>query len=166
MKYRILDVNQRDLNYIFELNQKYIPMVSSLSYEQLSWFFDNSVYFKVVKCNYRIIGFIIALNPSLNYNSDNYNWFNNRYNSFIYIDRIIVEENNHGKGIGSALYNDLILFSKNITNRLTCEVNVKPLNRRSINFHKRFNFLEVGREKLEKIEKKVSYLVLNHYTKK
>ena len=162
MKYRIADVNQRDLNFILKINQKYIEVVSHLTSKQLSWFFGNSVYFKVVKRNNKIIAFIIALHPNLSYKSDNYVWFNKKYNSHIYIDRIIVEGNYQNKGVGTAIYNDLILFSKNITNRLTCEVNLKPRNHRSILFHKKFKFSEVGRAKLEKLDKEVSYLMLDH----
>ena len=162
MKYKIVDVNRRDLNFIIEMNQKYIQMVSHLTSNQMSWFFDNSAYFKVVKCDNKIIAFIIALYPNLNYQSNNYVWFNKKYNSHIYIDRIIVEKKYQNRGVGSAIYNDLILFSKNITRRITCEVNVKPRNHRSILFHKKFKFFEVGREKLKKLDNEVSYLVLNH----
>ncbi|MED5496699.1 MAG: GNAT family N-acetyltransferase, partial [Candidatus Thermoplasmatota archaeon] len=78
------------------------------------------------------------------YGSLNYAWFNEHYDSFVYVDRIAVSEENRNKGVGSALYNHVVSYSKQHGVPVAAEVNREPPNPGSMRFHNRFGFEEVG----------------------
>ena len=91
----------------------------------------------------------------------NYKWFEKRYKSFLYIDRIVVKKEHQNKGLGTVLYQDLISCAGNKTNLITCEVNIKPHNKTSLLFHKKMGFSEVGTQMSENNQKEVSFLSLS-----
>ena len=92
-----------------------MPAVSFMNEESLHYFHNVSEYFKLIKCanKNKIYGFLIGLTDNLSYKSENYLWFSKRYSSFMYVDRIVIQEDSLGLGLGTMLYNDLIDYSKN-----------------------------------------------------
>ena len=161
MNYKILKANNFDLINLVALNQKYLPMVSSLDIQSTLNFLKISNYFKIIKFKNELIGFLIALEPNKEYSSLNYKWFEKRYKSFLYIDRIVVKKEHQNKGLGTVLYQDLISYAGNKTNLITCEVNIKPQNNTSLLFHKKMGFSEVGTQMSENNQKEVSLLSLS-----
>jgi predicted GNAT superfamily acetyltransferase len=149
-----------DLLELLALNQKALPHVSSVTHEDMLWFLEKSAYFKVIG---DLKGFLIALKPGLDYTSDNYCWFSNRYENFFYIDRIVISENSRGQGLGSQLYKDVIETARTSSQRLTCEVNSKPANPKSMVFHKAFGFKCVGTQQTKDGGKEVKLLSLDLY---
>ena len=158
-KYYIKSAIKGDMDFIFNLNQNNMPALSILSNDLFLKFLNISDYFKIIKNDEKPVGFLIALLPNKPYESINYQWFNNHYNSFIYVDRIVVSNSNQNKGIGSYFYNDIKSKYINKVGHLACEVNIKPLNQQSINFHKKFGFKEVGQQFSEENKKLVSLQV-------
>ena len=73
----------------------------------------------------------------------------------MYVDRIVIQDDNLGLGFGSMLYNDLIDYSKGRFKNIICEYNIKPMNLISKNFHKKFGFKRVGKQKTEGGKKEV-----------
>ena len=73
----------------------------------------------------------------------------------MYVDRIVIQEDSMSLGLGTMLYNDLIYFSKNKFKNIICEYNIKPMNLISKNFHKKFGFKRVGKQKTEGGKKEV-----------
>ena len=124
------------------------------------WFLDKSAYFRVIG---DIKGFLIALKPGLQYDSNNYRWFSSRYDSFFYIDRIIISEDFRRQGLGSQLYKDVIKAATSCSPRITCEVNSKPANPNSMSFHKTHGFTSVGTLQTEGREKEVRLFSLDVY---
>ena len=151
MKYEIIDVRKSDFSEILSLNQKAMPAVSFMNEESLHYFHNVSEYFKLIKRanENKIFGFLIGLTEKLNYKSENYLWFSKRYSSFMYVDRIVIQEDSMGLGLGTMLYNDLIYFSKNKFKNIICEYNIKPMNLISKKFHEKFGFKKVGNQKTE-----------------
>jgi predicted GNAT superfamily acetyltransferase len=150
-----------DLNQILELNQKALPAVSSVNLKEMQHFLKIVDYFKTLKVNNKVAGFLIALTPGKDYNSVNYKWFENKYESFMYVDRIVVAPTYQGHGFGTAFYNDLSNFSKNIIPRITCEVNINPPNKESMLFHTKYGFKQVGTQFTEIGKKEVSLMKLS-----
>tara|TARA_S200000501_G_scaffold340462_1_gene349058 strand:+ start:1530 stop:2030 length:501 start_codon:yes stop_codon:yes gene_type:complete len=159
MNYIINTVVKSDLNSILLLNQKSIPAVSSTDFEGIEYFLKNSSYFKVLRKNDHPVGFLIGLMPGKDYSSENYIWINRRYNSFIYVDRVIIDQKYRNKGLGSYFYNHLLETFYGKVEYIICEVNIKPYNKQSINFHKKYGFKEIGRKDTENGNKKVSYMM-------
>ena len=151
MKYKLIHANKSDFSEILSLNQKAMPAVSYMAEESLNYFYDVSEYFKLIKCGKenKIYGFLIGLTDNLTYKSENYLWFSKRYSSFMYVDRIVIQEDSMGLGLGTMLYNDLIYFSKNKFKNIICEYNIKPMNLISKKFHEKFGFKKVGNQKTE-----------------
>ena len=72
MGIKILDVKINDLDYIIELNQNSKPAVSDMDMKSAEYFFKNSEYFKILKFDNNLIGFLNALSDDSDYSSVNY----------------------------------------------------------------------------------------------
>ena len=162
MRCRIFNVEHDDLPFILYLNNKFSNEVGLSSIDKMVYFLDKADYFKRIELNSINVGFLIAISPNKDYLSENYIWFNKKYRSFIYIDRIVIEGAYQNKGLGKIFYEDLITCSKSrASKRITCEVNIKPLNERSITFHDSLGFKEVGQQDTNQGEKRVSLMALD-----
>jgi len=157
----IRDAETADLPYVLEMNQAALPHVSSLTLDDLKRFAEIAGYFRIAEIDHRPSGFLIALNPGLDYASDNYRWFNSTYDDFFYIDRIVIAEGARGKGLGSAFYRQVILIANTFAPRVTCEVNTLPPNPLSLAFHDHFGFKTVGTQQTEGGTKEVALLSLD-----
>jgi len=105
-------------------------------------------------------GFIIAVQPGAAYDSPNFRWFEQRYERFVYVDRIVVAAASRGKGLARAFYQTLFERARLANARhIACEVNVDPPNPASDAFHARMGFVEVGRRLLSDRGKTVRYLM-------
>jgi predicted GNAT superfamily acetyltransferase len=94
--------------------------------------------------------FLLAMDPGVDHDSENYRWFAARSDSFVYVDRIVVGEDARGTGIGRALYDAVFDRAREFGRaEVTCEVNVRPPNPGSLAFHARLGF-----ERLEEQETK------------
>ena len=158
MNCRIENATKDDLEFILSLNEDSIPAVSSSNLQMMKHFLSICDYFKVCNVNDEPIGFLTALLPAKDYNSDHYQWFNDKYESFIYVDRIIFKKSYQNQGYGTLFYDDLINSIKNKSLDIACEINTKPYNKQSIRFHKKYGFKEVGRKDIN-IEKSVIYMI-------
>ena len=153
----IREVHADDLENLLELNQSNLPHVNSISLLDLVHFHKQAVYFRAVEFMGQVVGFLIALDPGADYDSPNFLWFRERYDAFVYIDRIIVVPEGRRKGIGFLLYKDLETFAtKQGIPVMTCEYNLHPKNEESRLFHQRYGFQEVGTLETENGKKTVS----------
>lgn len=146
---------KEDLCKVHLLNQSALPHVNSILIEDLEYFLKVAIYFKVFE---DLSGFLIALRPGLDYQSENYQWFSNKFDDFYYIDRIVIAEDFRGKGKGSKLYKDLFNAARDKTARLTCEVNADPPNPLSLAFHANLGFTSIGKQNTEGGSKKVNLM--------
>ncbi len=103
---------------------------------------------------------LITFDQDSDYDSPNFLWFRDRYERFVYVDRLVTAEAARGRGLARALYSDLITHARAAGHQLiVCEVNADPPNPASEAFHRRFGFEPVG-EALLANGKTVSYLAL------
>jgi len=157
---QIENVTPDDIPQILELNQVSQPHLSSLTLDRLIELAEMTFHFRVIKENGEIAAFLMGMEEEQSYDSMNYAWISDRYDSFYYIDRIAVAEKYQRQGLGLALYNDgqkiAIEIKKPI---MACEVNVKPMNQGSILFHKNFGFEPVGEQDTEGGKKRVQYMI-------
>ncbi|WP_082769813.1 GNAT family N-acetyltransferase, partial [Phenylobacterium sp. CCH9-H3] len=66
---------------------------------------------------------LIAFDQDAAYDSPNFLWFRDRYDRFVYVDRIVVAEAARGRGLARALYLDLFAAAKAAGHaRVVCEV--------------------------------------------
>ena len=126
------------------MNDAATPHVNALTQEQFDWIIGHADYFRVAELDGVVAGFVIAIRNGTEYWSGNYAWFGERYAEFIYLDRVVVAPSARERGVGRALYEDLITFSTGRWPRIVLEVNVQPPNPVSITFHERMAFERVG----------------------
>lgn len=98
-----------------------------------------------------VVAFLLVFREGADYDSPNYRWFAERYDTFLYVDRVVVAESHQGKGLGRLLYDDLFAFARACgVPCITCEFDIEPPNEASRRFHARYGFEEVGTQVLAK----------------
>jgi hypothetical protein len=142
---RFRDANPDDFPAILELNRASVHFLSPLDAGRLARLHREAAYSRILDIDGRIAAFLIAFRESADYDSPNYLWFAGRYGRFLYIDRIVVREEDRGKGIADAFYRDLFSFAERAgIEVVTCEVDISPPNPVSLRFHRNRGFVELG----------------------
>jgi predicted GNAT superfamily acetyltransferase len=135
----------QDLENMLMLNQANVPAVGILELSALEKLITNAKVSICATVNENLAGFIIAYAPKADYQSSNYQWFENHYDKHLYIDRIAVDGQYRKLGIGKGLYEQLALHLDGLE-RMTCEVNLDPPNPVSMAFHQTLDFRLVGEQ--------------------
>jgi predicted GNAT superfamily acetyltransferase len=91
-----------------------------------------------------LVGFVLCLLPKTRYGSLNYGWFNERYEDFLYVDRIAVATSHRNRQIGTHLYKRVIEYAHEKQWPIAAEVSLQPPNPGSMRFHDRHAFVQVG----------------------
>ncbi len=103
--------------------------------------------------------FLIAFDERADYASENFLWFQKRFERFVYVDRVVVSPAHRGKGLARMLYADLFEAVRAAgQTRVVCEVNSEPPNPASDAFHAALGFVEMGQAVLAGKGKVVRYL--------
>ena len=149
-----------DFPRILEINQTEEEKTSRIDLARITQLDLWSDYHRVAVVDDEVVGFLLVMSETSEYDGANFRWFVERYSRFLYVDRIVIDGSAARLGVGSALYRDLIQFAA--TRRwstLCCEIKVSPPNPVSHAFHARFGFKEVGRSAEAESPKIVSYQV-------
>lgn len=154
------DAFEADFDRILALNEAEVRQTSPMDRERLRHLNRMSSYHKVAIVEGEVAAFLLALREGVDYDSENYLWFSQRYPCFLYVDRIVVAAQHAGRGIGARLYRDLFEQAREGgIGIIACEYNIEPPNPASRAFHDRFGFSEVGRQSLGGGAKRVSLQV-------
>jgi predicted GNAT superfamily acetyltransferase len=149
----IRDLTPADLDAAWAINQANTPAVGDVSSEKLAWIVEMALTSLVAvtddTVDGAVVGFCIVLPPGTEYTSMNYRWFCERYDSFVYLDRVAVDEAARGAGIGAALYAEVERRAAGTAELFTLEVNLRPRNDGSLRFHDRLGFVEVGQQETD-----------------
>jgi predicted GNAT superfamily acetyltransferase len=154
---KIDDVTAKSFAAVLQLNEDFVPHVSSIGMEDVQWFAEHAAYFRMVETDKRLAGFLIGLRPGTSYSSPNYRWFCDNYDDFAYVDRVVVAAWARRRGVAVSLYNDFERSQSGVA-AMTCEVNVHPPNEGSMLFHERQGFNRVGSQVIDGGKKEVAYL--------
>ena len=140
----IIALSTSDIDAMWAINEQGLPGTGKVTKEEIAKLLEFSSFSVGANDQNELLGFVICLPPKTGYGSLNYAWFNEHYDSFVYVDRIAVSEKHRNKGVGSALYNHVVTYSKRHGVPVAAEVNREPPNPGSMRFHHRFGFEEVG----------------------
>ena len=175
-------VTPEDIQVVRAMNNFTVPACNDLSTEDLMGIIGESLVFEVAfhtdaahdgeSAGSTVAGFIIAFDGGKNYTSPNYRFFQNKYGvgKFVYVDRIVVTPNMHGRAIGRTLYKRVVELTASSEKSadaeeeqaapltLCCEVNLQPPNPDSIAFHDKLGFSSVGEQETEGGAKRVTLL--------
>ena len=152
-------VKNEILSEILNINQAHVPMVGSLeNTKDLANLVKMSSLLALTKENDEITSFIVCLREGEQYKSLNYAYFSEKYKKFLYVDRIGVKNGHQNKGLGSLLYKKIDQIGNKIGLPICAEVNTKPYNKTSIQFHIKHGFKKIG-EKSFSNQYEVAYFV-------
>lgn len=126
------------------LNNAHTPHVNGLTETEFAWIAAQSGHFAVAEDAEGLLGIVMCLPSGLNYWSQNYMWFTERYADFLYLDRVVVGPRARRTGIGRALYDHLHEAVAGRWPRVALEVNLRPPNPVSIAFHEAMRYHPVG----------------------
>ena len=139
------ELNEADLDTLVDINNAGYPAVPRADREEIRRLYDLSSYrMGALHDDGELVGFALALDPGADYDSENYVFFEARFENHLYIDRIVFADSARGLGLGTVMYEHLFDFARaQGRTRVTCEVNLDPPNPGSLRFHRRFGFEDV-----------------------
>ena len=153
---RVLTVG--DADRILDLNNEHAVETSLLNLSTAEHLLAMCFYAKSIGPGAR--GFLLALDQDAAYDNQNFHWFRARFESFVYIDRIIVAQDARGQGLARLMYEELFASAKAAGHvRVVCEVNIDPPNEGSLAFHRSMGFVALADVVLKGGGKRVRYLV-------
>lgn len=107
-------------------------------------FHETAEYFRVAERDGNLAGFLVGFGSHSDHDSCNFAWFQQRYPSFFYIDRIVVASRRRGGGVGRAFYADVQSYAELRYPQMACEVFLDHGADAALLFHGSFGFREVG----------------------
>jgi predicted GNAT superfamily acetyltransferase len=156
MEIQVRPFTEDDLADILALNLGALSQVSPLDSQGIKWFAETTAYFRVAESKGKVAGFLIAVDHDSNYQSIYFQWFNERYPAFLYIDRVIVAEWARGKRVAWRLFEDVERFAASSGYPLTSDAYSRPPNEISLAFHQKYGFELVGTQSVEGGAKEVT----------
>jgi predicted GNAT superfamily acetyltransferase len=145
-------IKENFLEQCHKINEENVPEVGSRSLDNFNELVDKSDFSLCVAKDNLPLGYIICFQNNKNTNEymdqighNNYIEIRKRVDSFLYVDRIAIDTKYRNKKLGSNLYYKAIDFAKeNSLTNLAAEINLLPIiNTSSLNFHKKFEFVEI-----------------------
>ncbi len=158
MAIHLRDVREQDLDSVLALNNAAGSSILALDYAAIRCHFEQAGYFRVAEVDGLLAGFLIAYTADADYESPNFRWFQQRYQAFLYIDRIVVASTRRGSGLGRVFYADVTGFAEVRVPLLACEVFLEPRNDVAVLFHGTYGFHEVGQQLMPGVGRRVSLL--------
>jgi uncharacterized protein len=150
-------VSAEDEPAILALNNEHAAELSWLEPERLSFLLGEAFYARRMGT---LEAFIMTFDQDANYDSPNFLWFRERYQRFVYVDRVVVAGTARGRGHARRIYEDLFDHVSRAGHTIvTCEVNAEPPNPASDAFHAALGFVEVGDAVIHGGKKAVRYYV-------
>lgn len=141
MAVTVRDAVAGDEDFILALNAASTPAVGDMSAEDYREIAGWAHRVLVAEAGGAPAGFIILIRPGSDYPSDNFGWFEERFDNHLYIDRVAVSKTAWGHGVGRALYDEAMRIAAALgEKRLTAEVNEDPPNPESMAFHAKLGF--------------------------
>lgn len=148
-------VSAEDEPAILALNNEHAAELSWLEPERLSFLLGEAFYIRRIGA---LEAFIMTFDQDANYDSPNFLWFRERYQRFVYVDRVVVAADARGRGHARRIYEDLFDHVSRAGHTIvTCEVNAEPPNPASDAFHAALGFVEVGDAVIHGGKKAVRY---------
>lgn len=131
----------RDLSDLLEINAQSTPGVARLSDSELAGLLDACPCVRIATMDSQVVGYVIAYLSDSPCGGEEFAWFQDHYETFLYVDQVAVASKLRGAGLGAHLYHDVEQWARvRRIPLLTCEVNLRPANPGSLRFHKRHGY--------------------------
>ena len=100
-----------DFPRVLEINQTEEEKTSRIDLARITQLDLWSDYHRVAVVDDEVVGFLLVMSETSEYDGANFRWFVERYSRFLYVDRIVIDGSAARLGVGSPLYRDLIQFA-------------------------------------------------------
>lgn len=135
---------------IVALNDKFVAVTSPMDAARFQHLFDVSSLCIVAENDGKVVGFVLAMTRGDAYENGNFQWFDERLNRYVYIDRIVVSEDGRGHGVGRQLYAYVIDWAQQQgLLQIAAEMDLIPPNEDSLKFHQKRGFIALGTRDLD-----------------
>ena len=149
------DIKAGDIDWIHALNRAHETELSPLTREGVVSMVARATYARALDGG----AFLLGFDQGGAYDSPNFIWHRDRFDRFLYVDRIAVAATHRRRGLAAQLYLDVFTFARDRgLERVVCEVNSEPPNPASDAFHLALGFEIVGEAFLGDRGKTVRYL--------
>ena len=155
----IRDVREHELDSVLALNNNAGLAILPLDAAKVRRFHETAEYFRVAERDGNLAGFLVGFGSGSTHDSCNFAWFQQRYPSFFYIDRIVVASRRRGGGVGRAFYADVQSYAELRYPKLACEVLLDHGADPALLFHGSFGFKEVGQNTMDQARVRASMLM-------
>lgn len=165
----IRDIQERDLDFVLRVNRENVEVLSPMDEEKLRFFMEQGELVKVLEVGAgQPTAFFIVLREGVSeYKSENYIWFSNKYEKFLYIDRIVIDAPYRRMGLGREIYEYVFEHAGETgVPVVTAEIDTIPYNEASLKFHEEMGFKEVGEQFIRGGSIKVSLQAVDNLTGK
>ena len=143
----VRNIEFTDVARVLEINNANTPGVSELTLSELETDIKNCLHALAIDNEHgEVCAFCITFAPDAPDAGANHRWFADRFESFVYLDRIAIDPACQNLGLGVLLYQSVEqqMIASAQHSLLCCEVNLEPPNPGSLRFHHRIGFTEVG----------------------
>ena len=143
----VRNIEITDVARVLEINNANTPGVSELTLSELETDIKNCLHALAIDNEHgEVCAFCITFAPDAPDAGVNHQWFADRFESFVYLDRIAIDPTYQNLGLGVLLYQSVEqeMIDSAQHSLLCCEVNLEPPNPGSLRFHHRIGFTEVG----------------------
>lgn len=154
-----------DIPGVTALNNSAYPAVTILTEEEMADLFALcDISLVAINRDKKVTAFLLSINTGKPYDSENYQWFEERGVRHQYIDRIVVSPSAKGTGVGTALYESVFEHARQCgANEVTAEINVRPANPSSMAFHERLGFQRLSEQETKGGTVRVALLARSVY---
>ena len=145
----VRNIEIADVARVLVINNANTPGVSELTLSELETDIENCLHALAIDNEHgEVCAFCITFAPDAPDAGANHRWFADRFESFVYLDRIAIDPTYQNLGIGVLLYQSVEqqMIASAQHSLLCCEVNLEPPNPGSLRFHHRIGFTEVGQQ--------------------
>jgi uncharacterized protein len=142
-----------DPSLLLELNNAAVPDINPLDDDRARWLTSRVVTPGLALLDGKPAGVIIVLSEQSGYDSDYFRWFAERYENFLYIDRVIVAEWARGRSVARRLYEEVDRIAQERRLAIVADVYSEPPNVPSLRLHHAMGFAEIGTQPFPAVRK-------------
>jgi len=134
-------ITPADHEVVLAINHRHVQALSPLDADRLVLLLGMAAHADVIEADEGTAGFVLAFAPGTAYDSENYLWFSDTYEDFLYLDRIAIDPAYQRRGLASRVYDELEAAAV-VRGRMVLEVNAD--NEPSLTFHRARGYVEIA----------------------
>ncbi|MEZ5203021.1 MAG: GNAT family N-acetyltransferase [Acidimicrobiales bacterium] len=123
-----------DADAVLDINEEVVELLAPMDRVEYRWFLGAATAW-AADVDGALAGFVLLLEPGVDYPSRNYAWVSERFEDFLYLDRVAVAADHRRRGVATAIYDAVEGLAARSGRPVILEVNVDPPNHASLAFH-------------------------------